>query len=96
MSAMLMFCAASAVRICATMFGTFLCGIASRCGRVRCSTVSGKFTERVTLPFSRNSRSVSATMTAQFSSASTVDAPMCGRQSTCGCSSHVRVGKSVT
>src|SRR5512134_3649360 len=52
MSAMLMFCAARQVRICATMFGTFLCGIATRFGRVRCRTVSGKLTERVTLPFS--------------------------------------------
>ena len=66
------------------MFGTFLCGIATRCGRVRCSTVSGKLTERVTLPFSRNSRTLSTTMTAQFSSASTVEAPRCGKQITFG------------
>src|SRR6185503_7017834 len=96
MSAMLMFCAARHVKICATMFGTFLCGIATRFGRVRLSTVSGKLTERVTLPFSRNSRTLSTTMTAQFSSASTVEAPRCGKQMTLGLSSSARVGKSVT
>jgi len=37
----------------------FACGIATRCGRVRCSTVSGKFTLRVTLPFSNNCSSPS-------------------------------------
>src|SRR5690606_22995185 len=94
--AMLMFSPASAVRTCATMFGMLRCGIATRCGRDRGNTASGKFTDRVTLPCSRNSRTLSTTMIAQFSSASRVEAPRCGRQITFGWSIRRRVGKSVT
>ncbi len=50
----------------------------------------GKFTELRTLPFSRKSRSVSATMIAQFSSASSVEAPRCGSATTCGWSFDAR------
>ena len=51
---------------------------------VRGMIASGKFTELRILPFSRKSRSVSAIITAQFSSASTVEAPRCGSATTLG------------
>ena len=76
---MFSWCAASAVEIWPTMFGTFSLAIDRRVAlAVRGRTASGKFTELRMLPFSRKSRSVSAAMTAQFSSASPVDAPRCG------------------
>jgi len=68
----------------ADMFGTFSFAIATRLPPTRGSTASGKLTELRTLPFSRKSRSVSATMIAQFSSASPVDAPRCGNATTRG------------
>ena len=62
----------------------------------RGSTASGKLTLLRMLPFSRKSRSVSATMTAQFSSASPVEAPRCGSVTTCGWSLSALLGKSHT
>ena len=82
---MLRFAAASAVEIWPTMFGTFSFAIDRRVApAVRGRTASGKFTELRMLPFSRKSRSVSATIMAQFSSASPVDAPRCGSATTFG------------
>ena len=82
---MLRFAAASAVEIWPTMFGTFSFAIDRRVALpVRGRIASGKFTELRMLPCSRKSRSVSATITAQFSSASPVDAPRCGNATTFG------------
>ncbi len=78
------------------MFGTLSLAIATRTRPPRGSTASGKFTELRTLPFSRKSRSVSATMIAQFSSASPVEAPRCGSATTFGWFFAARVGKSHT
>src|SRR5665213_2581567 len=68
------------VEICPTMFGTLLLAMAMRCEPGwRGSTASGKFTQLRMLPCSRYSRRVSATIMAQFSSASRVEAPRCGK-----------------
>src|SRR6185503_13129495 len=70
---------ASRVEICPTMLGTLLFAIAIRAvAGTRGNAASGKFTECRMFPFSRKSRSVSATIAALFSSASLVDAPRCG------------------
>src|SRR5580698_3476160 len=67
--------AARQVEICPTMFGTLRLATARRVTPgTRGSTASGKLTLLRILPFSRYSRTVSATMTAQFSSASTGEA----------------------
>ena len=73
------------VEIWPTMFGTLLLAMTRRVvPGTRGITASGKFTELRMLPFSRKSRSCSAAITAQFSSASPVEAPRCGSVITFG------------
>ena len=79
------------------MFGTLRLATAIR--RVpspRSRTASGKFTELVMFPFSRKSRNASAAITAQFASASMVDAPRCGSAITFGWPCNAGLGKSQT
>src|SRR5438874_9459181 len=66
---------AIAVEIWPTMFGTLALAIATRNGDSRAMSTLGKLTALAITPFSRNSRTWSTTMIAQFSSASSVDAP---------------------
>ncbi len=89
--------AARQVEIWPTMLGTLPLAMARRVVLgTRGSTASGKLTLLRILPFSRKSRTVSATMTAQFSSASPVEAPRCGRVTTFGWSLRALLGKSQT
>ena len=57
-------------------------------------TVFGKFTELTMFPFSRKARSWSTAMSAQFSSASGVDAPRCGIQIVFGAFNNSSAAKS--
>src|SRR5258708_8228053 len=84
------------VDICPTMFGTLALAIAMRNGDSRAISTLGKFTALATVPSSRNPRSCSTTMSAQFSSASSVEAPRCGSASTPGWPFNFGLGKSVT
>src|SRR3990172_6795716 len=59
-------------------------------------TASGKFTAFTSVPSSRYSRTWSATITAQLSSASRVEAPRCGSATTPGWLTSTADGKSVT
>src|SRR5262249_29817429 len=84
------------VEICPSMFGTFAFAIATRYGDSRGMSTFGKLTAFWTVPCSRNSRTWSTTITAQFSSASSVEAPRCGKATTPGSPSSAGPGKSVT
>ena len=92
---MLRLALARQVEIWPTMLGTLLLAIAMRIvPGMRGRMASGKFTQLRMLPFSRKSRSVSAAIAAQLSSASPVEAPRCGRVIARGWSLSALVGKS--
>src|SRR6185437_16219841 len=82
------------VEICPTMLGTLAFAIAMRCGDSRAISTLGKFTAFAIAPSSRNSRSWSTTMSAQFSSASSVEAPRWGSATTPGSPCSRGLGKS--
>ncbi len=78
------------------MLGTLEFAIAMRCGDSRAIPTLGKFTALAMVPSSRKARSWSTTMNAQFSSASSVEAPRCGSAITPGWPASRALGKSVT
>ena len=84
------------VEICPTMLGTFAFAIAMRCADSRAISTLGKFTALRIVPCSRKSRSWSTTMSAQFSSASAVEAPRCGSATTPARPRSRGLGKSQT
>ena len=61
-----------------------------------CPMIKSFWLRRSLMSRRRNSRSVSAAMIAQFSSASPVDAPRCGSATTLACARTAFVGKSQT